>query len=76
MCQDHEGVGNIYAGMRAGLPCLVFVLSPRFSADSEPMSDIEGRFQHVSDNDTSCRLPVNRAGVASHKAIRELQRYA
>ena len=26
--QDHEGVGNIYAGMRSGLPCFVFVLSP------------------------------------------------
>jgi hypothetical protein len=28
-----------------------------------------------SDNDTSCRLPMNRAGVASHNTIGESQRH-
>jgi hypothetical protein len=49
---------------------------PRFAADSEPMSDIEGRFQHMSDNDTSSPSPANGAAVASDSAIKGSQRHA
>ena len=60
VCPDRKGVGKIYAGMRGGLPCLVFLLSPGFSADGGPVSDIEGRLQHMSDNNTIRQLKTQR----------------